>query len=108
MTNQVSSKDFPWKRSRYGFALFFFLSLLAACFVLRLVLFFKFGLRETHSLGTVARIFFSGLHQDCVVALMFTLPLLFWLWITSDQRFEKAWHRILFAAGFFLFWTVAV
>src|SRR5262245_30413633 len=108
MTNQVSPKDFPWKRSRYGFALFFFLSLLVSCFALRVVLYFKFVLRETHSLGTVARIFVAGLHQDCVVALMFTVPLLFWLWITSDKWFEKLAHRVLFTSGFFLFWAVGV
>jgi phosphoglycerol transferase MdoB-like AlkP superfamily enzyme len=108
MTNQDSPKDFPWKRSRYGFSFLFFLSLLVSCFVLRVVLYFRFGLRETHSLGTVGRIFLSGLHQDCVAALMITLPLLFWLWITSDRRFEKIWHRVLFTGGFFLFWTMAI
>src|SRR5262249_48372836 len=108
MTNQVSAKDLPWKRSRYGFVLWFFLSLLATCFVLRSVLFFRFGLREVHSLGTVVRIFFSGLHQDCVVVLAITLPLLFWLWITSDKRFAKMWHRFAFMGGFFVFWCVLI
>jgi phosphoglycerol transferase MdoB-like AlkP superfamily enzyme len=108
MTNKLSPKDFPWKTSRYGFAAFFFASLLAGCFVLRLILFIKFGRGTGSSAGTVAQMFLIGFHRDAVAALFATLPLLFWLWIVGDARFEGRFHRLLFLGGFFLFWTVQV
>ena len=108
MSSPVSPADFPWKRSRYGFALFFFLSLLAACFLLRLVLFVQFGWEEPHSVGTIANIFLIGIHQDALVALITTLPLLFWLWIIRDRTFGKRWQRVVFVGGFLAFWMVNV
>src|SRR4029079_17052502 len=96
------------KKSRSGFAAFFFLSLLAACFVLRLVLFVKLGRDGADGLGHVAQAFLLGFHQDLAVALITTLPLLFCLWIIPDRWFSRPWCRIGFFLGFFIFWAVQV
>ena len=99
----------PWRRSRYGFAAFFLLSLLASCFILRLVILVQFRLPTSKiTSATVAKIFLVGLHQDLVVALITSLPLLFWLWVIRDSTFGAKWFRNLFMAGFFLFWAVRV
>ena len=105
---QLSPKDFPWKRSRYGFAAFLLFSLLASCFILRAVLFIKFGRREPVSFGTFAEMFLVGVQQDLLAGLVMVLPLLFWLWITPDHRFEARWHRVAFIGGFFVFWSVQI
>jgi hypothetical protein len=105
---ELSPDDFPWKRSRSGFAIFFFFSLLVAFTFLRLVLFLRFGLREPHVGGSVIQIFLIGFHQDFFVALGMTLPLLFWIWIVPQKLFGKWPHRILFCLGFFLFWAVEI
>jgi phosphoglycerol transferase MdoB-like AlkP superfamily enzyme len=108
MTHTLSPKDFPWKRSRLGLAVFFFFSLLVVCTVLRVALFLKFRLPGPISVGTAGAVFLIGFRQDFLVALLTTLPLLFWNWIISDRQFSKLWHRIFFIAGFFLFWTAQV
>jgi len=105
---ELSPEDFPWKRSRSGFAVFFFFSLLVACTLLRLVLFLKFGRHEPQGSGSAVEIFLIGFHQDFLVALGTTLPLLFWIWIVPEKLFGKWPHRILFALGFFLFWCVQI
>jgi phosphoglycerol transferase MdoB-like AlkP superfamily enzyme len=104
-SKELSPDDFPWKRSRSGFAVFFFFSLLIACTVLRLALFLRFGLREPSGIHSVVQIFLIGFHQDFLVALGTTLPLLFYLWIFPERWFGKWWHRFLFILGFFLFWV---
>lgn len=104
----VEPEDFPWKRSRSGLAVFFFFSLLVGCSLLRLILFLKFGRHETWTASTLLQIFFIGFHQDFLVALGTTLPLLFWLWILPDRWFGKWWHRIFFVFGLFIFWIVQV
>ncbi|MEY2466864.1 MAG: hypothetical protein QOD03_1385, partial [Verrucomicrobiota bacterium] len=98
----------PWKRSRYGFAAFFFLSLLLGCTVLRLVLFVKFRLAGALTPDAVAQIFLIGFHRDVVALLVTMLPLLFWFWIVREKSFGRPWHRILLRLGFFLFWAVQV
>ncbi len=105
---ELSPDDFPWKRSRSGFAVFFFFSLLIAFTFLRLVIFLKFGLHEHVTFGSVLAIFLIGFHQDFFVALGMTLPLLFWNLIFPERWFGKWPHRILFIFGFFIFWTVEV
>jgi phosphoglycerol transferase MdoB-like AlkP superfamily enzyme len=105
---ELAPEDFPWKRSRSGFAVFFFFSLLIACTLLRLVLFIKFGRHEPHAGGSLVQILLIGFHQDFFVALGTTLPLLFWIWIVPEKLFGKWPHRILFALGFFIFWTVEI
>ncbi|HLX72374.1 MAG TPA: hypothetical protein VKV04_22375, partial [Verrucomicrobiae bacterium] len=104
----VSPEDFPWKRSRSGFAVFFFFSVLVSCTLLRLVLFWKFGRHEPGGWGGVAQILLIGFHQDFLVAVGTTLPLLFWNWIVPDRWFGSWFHRIPFVFGFFVFWVVEV
>src|SRR5215471_20198514 len=95
-------------RSRYGFAVLFFLSLLVGCLVLRLSLLIRFG-HETHiTLGPAVHAIAIGLHQDFFVVLITTAPLLFCLWIIRDRWFAKFWFRILFISAFFLFWAVQI
>jgi phosphoglycerol transferase MdoB-like AlkP superfamily enzyme len=103
---ELSPGDFPWKRSRSGFAVFFFFSLLTALTLLRIVLFWKFGRHEQVTAGSVIDIFLIGFHQDFLVALGTTLPLLLWIWILPERWFGKWPHRIVFIFGFFLFWFV--
>jgi phosphoglycerol transferase MdoB-like AlkP superfamily enzyme len=105
---ELSPGDFPWKRSRSGFAVFFFFSLLVACTLLRFVILIKFGRHEPLSFDSVLAIFLIGFHQDFLVALGTTLPLLFWIWIFPERWFGKWPHRILFVFGFFLFWVIQI
>jgi hypothetical protein len=105
---ELSPDDFPWKRSRSAFAIFFFFSLLVVFTILRLALFLKFGLHEPHVGGSIVQIFLIGFHQDFLVALGTALPLLFWIWIVPEKLFGKWPHRILFSLGLFLFWVVQV
>jgi len=105
---ELSPDDFPWKRSRSGFAVFFFFSLLVAFTVLRLAIFLRFGLHEHPGFGSVLAIFLIGFHQDFFIALGMTLPLWFWVLIFPERWFGKWPHRILFIFGFFIFWTVEV
>jgi hypothetical protein len=104
----VSPEDFPWKRSRSGFAIFFFFSILVGCTLLRLVLFWKFGRHEPGAWRGLLEIVLIGFHQDFLVALGTTLPLLFWIWILPDRWYGSWLHRIPFIFGMFLFWTVQV
>ncbi len=105
---ELSPEDFPWKRSRSGFAIFFFFSLLIACTILRVVLFAKFGWHEPHAGGSIVQLFLIGFHQDFLVALGTTLPLLFWIWIVPEKLFGNWLHRIPFILGFFIFWAVEI
>jgi phosphoglycerol transferase MdoB-like AlkP superfamily enzyme len=94
MTN-ASSEVPSWRKSRYGFAVFWAVSLLLGWFLLRTVLFLAYrpaGLRA----GEAGRAFLSGLHHDGFAALLFTLPLLFWILITPDRRWRAKWHRAFF------------
>jgi phosphoglycerol transferase MdoB-like AlkP superfamily enzyme len=96
-----------WRRSRYGFAGFWVLSLLTLWLLLRLVLFFAFkpaGLPASEILAA----FFSGFCRDLLAALVLTLPLLFWLLITPDHRFQTRWHRRCFWTACLLFWFVEI
>ena len=95
------------RQSRFGFAAFWLVSLVAAFLALRLVLFFAFkplGLAP----ADVALAFLSGLHRDLFVAVLLTLPLLAWLLITPNRRFQAAWHRRLFWSACALFWFVEI
>jgi phosphoglycerol transferase MdoB-like AlkP superfamily enzyme len=108
MTSPSSPKDFPWKRSRFGFAAFFFCSLLACCFVLRVVLLLRFGSLRHEGFGTGVEIFLVGFHQDILAALITTLPLLCWFAIVRDKTFGRLWQRVLLIGGCFLFWSVRI
>jgi phosphoglycerol transferase MdoB-like AlkP superfamily enzyme len=108
MIRQSSPQDFPWKRSRFGFAVYFFFSLMAILSLLRLVLFVEYGAPRHASAGAALQIFLIGFHGDFLAALVATLPLLLWFSLLRDKTFEKLWHRILLVGGMFLFWTVEV
>ena len=99
----MNNSALSWKRSRYGFALFWFLSLLASWTVLRVVLFFAFrpgGLPA----GEVVRAFLGGFQRDAFAALAETIPLLFWMLLVGDRTFLQArWHRFLFLGGCLVF-----
>ncbi len=97
-----------WKRSRWGFAAFFLLSLFVAFSCLRLLLLLKFKPAGLLSPGEVAQMFLIGARNDLFVGLLMTMPLLLWLLMIPDRWFRARWHRVLFRLGFILFWAVEV
>jgi len=97
-----------WRRSRYGFALFFALSLVAVFSALRALLFLQFKPDAAVSTADVAGTFLHGLERDVFVALLYTLPLLFWFLILRERWFITHWQRLLLRAGLFVFWFVQV
>jgi len=105
MSNDVPAAGLSWRRSRYGFACFWFLSLLAVWFLTRLVLFIAFKPAGA-SIADVTLVFLGGLHRDFFAALMETIPLLCWMLIVPDRSFGAVWHRVLFLGGCFVFWFV--
>jgi phosphoglycerol transferase MdoB-like AlkP superfamily enzyme len=107
MSNNLPDAGLSWRRSRYGFACFWFLSLLGAWFALRLVLLLAFK-PAALSAGAALLAFFSGFHRDLFAALAETVPLLFWMLILPDRRFGATWHRVLFLGGCFVFWFVQI
>jgi phosphoglycerol transferase MdoB-like AlkP superfamily enzyme len=105
MSSDVPAARPSWKRSRYGFAGFWLLSLLAVWFVTRLVLFIAFK-PSGASAADVVLVFLGGLHRDFFAALMETIPLLCWMLIVPDRSFGALWHRVMFLGGCFVFWFV--
>ena len=96
-----------WRHCRYGFAAFFVLSLMALWMALRLVLFFQF--KPAHALlGDVLQAFAIGAWRDFYVALIYCLPIFGWYLLLTNRAFGRMWHRLLFRAGFFLFWLVQI
>jgi len=93
-----------WKQSRFGFATFFFLSLLVAQSGLRLGLFLAFRPRGDVRLAEEALAFLVGWQGDALVALLVTALLLLWWLLLPQRQFEARWHRRLFLTGLFLFW----
>ncbi len=93
-----------WRSSRYGLAVCFLLSLLAVWFALRVILFLQFRPRLLPSTSEVLWMFLDGVHRDFYVALLFTVPLLFWFLIVPNRWFTQVWHRMLLGLGLFLFW----
>jgi phosphoglycerol transferase MdoB-like AlkP superfamily enzyme len=107
MSNELPVAGLSWRRSRYGFAGFWFLSLLACWFLLRVVLLLVFkppGL----SAADILLAFLSGLHRDLFAALAETIPLLCWMLIVPDRRFGGRWHRVWFLSACFVFWFVQI
>ena len=105
MSNDVPAAELSWKRSRYGFAGFWLLSLLAVWFLTRVVLFIAFKPAGA-SVAEGVLVFLGGLHRDVFAALMETIPLLCWMLIVPDRSFGAMWHRVLFMGGCFVFWFV--
>ncbi len=108
MTAEIDPTKRVWRHSRYGLATFFFLTLVFALTVLRGILYAEFGRASALPLGSITKAFFIGLHQDIVMALLTTLPLLFWFWVVKERAFPKRWHRTLLSIGLFLFWSVQI
>jgi phosphoglycerol transferase MdoB-like AlkP superfamily enzyme len=106
--NDVSSNNSSWKKSRYGFAAYFFASLLIACFILRVVLLSRFDRGTTVSMGSIVQAFLIGLHQDFAIALMTALPLLFVFWVLPNRWLARRWCRFGFYFAFFIFWVVQI
>jgi phosphoglycerol transferase MdoB-like AlkP superfamily enzyme len=107
MNTNLPAAELSWKRSRYGFASFWFLSLLVAWCVLRLVLLFAFkpaGVPATEILLALL----SGFHRDLFMALVETIPLLAWMLVVPDRKFGSLWHRVLLIGGSLGFWFVQV
>lgn len=50
----------------------------------------------------VLRVLLGGLHRDVFVALLYSMPMLFWFWIVPGRWFGKMWHRFLFWVACFL------
>jgi len=107
MSTNDPAAELSWKRSRYGFAGFWFLSLLAAWFLLRLVLLAVFkpvGVPLTDILLALL----SGLHRDVFAALAETVPLLIWMLLLPDRQFGSRWHRVCLLGTCLGFWYVEV
>jgi phosphoglycerol transferase MdoB-like AlkP superfamily enzyme len=81
--------------------------LLAAWTGLRLLLLAKFAPAGL-TLSVRARALLAGLHRDALVALICTLPTLFWFWVLPQRRFAARWHRVLFWGMHFLIAGVGV
>ncbi len=95
-----------WTRSRYGLALRLFLTLVVLYFALRMTLYISFGLDVLVPFSDIVKGFLVGLFRDTFVALILTVPLLFWFWIFPERWFPKRGHRWLLTGGLFLFWMV--
>jgi phosphoglycerol transferase MdoB-like AlkP superfamily enzyme len=107
MSNELPVAGLSWRRSRYGFAGFWFLSLVACWFLLRVILLLVFrppGL----SAASVLLAFLSGFHRDLFAALAETIPLLCWMLIVPDRRFGGRFHRVWFLGGCFVFWFIQI
>jgi phosphoglycerol transferase MdoB-like AlkP superfamily enzyme len=96
-----------WRSSRYGFAGFYFLSLVACWFALRVALLIGFS-SPGLSPGAGAAALLSGFQRDVFVALVETIPLLLWMLIVRDRAFGATWHRIALLGGCFVVWFVQV
>jgi phosphoglycerol transferase MdoB-like AlkP superfamily enzyme len=108
MPEQNTRAGSGWTKSRYGFVLGVFLTLVFTFSALRLVLFLAFKPPVPIALVDVLKTFFLGLHRDLLVALLPSLPLLFWFAVVPQRMFAARWHRWLLTAGLFLFWLVQI
>ncbi|MCX6906270.1 MAG: LTA synthase family protein [Verrucomicrobia bacterium] len=96
------------RRSRYGLAGFFLVSLLLVWLALRAVLFVQFGHDQPVAVRDILAVFAIGLYRDFCVGLLMCVPLLFWFAVASNRAFGKWWHRTFLQFGFFLFWLVQI
>src|SRR5215469_4184894 len=107
MDDNVSSPEVPWSRSRYGFAGFWFLSLLLGWFILRLTLFFAFAVKS-QNLTDSLRAFGSGFQRDVFVAILQTVLLLCCWFFARNSWFGAKWPRLLFTVPALIFWFVQI
>ena len=97
--NRVSTEPATsWRQTRYGFAGFYFLSLLVGWFLLRLVLLVAYR-PPGMPLGDAALALLSGAHRDGYAALVESIPWLVWMLLVPDRAFGAVWHRIAFLLG---------
>ena len=108
MTTSPPTAKPLWRKSRFGFAAFFLLSLILVHSILRLALFVSFPPTTAVSLVDVCKVVLIGLHLDVFAALSFTIPILCWALLLPNRWFRARWHRVLFQAVFFLFWMMQV
>lgn len=95
------------QRSRYGFVLFCFGSLVAAMTLLRFGLFFKYAPRSVAPWDGLL-VFADGFHRDVVAALWLVMPLLFWCLIIGNRLFASLLHRLWFRLWLTGFWAVQI
>ena len=93
MSDRMPPPPASWTRSRYGFAAFYFLSLLFCWSVLRMALLFAFP-PATPTTAGVTHAVAAGFPRDLFAGLLQTIPLLLWLLVLSDKTFSARWHRI--------------
>ena len=93
-----------WRRTRYGFAALVFVTLIAIHSALRLVLYVSFRPEGTGLFADTLKAFFIGLHRDIFVALLSSLPLLFWFVLVPNRWFGRAWHKFLFTGATLCYW----
>jgi phosphoglycerol transferase MdoB-like AlkP superfamily enzyme len=107
MNQRLTSRFQKKPRSRYGFLVFCFASLLAAFTVLRLVLLLQFGPPSTAP-WNVLLAFAAGFYRDVIAALWFMLPPLFWCFIVGNRLFVSLIHRLGFRLFMTLLWAAQV
>ena len=107
MNNRPASRFQKKPRSRYGFLVFCFVSLLAAFTILRTVLLLKFAASGTAQ-WNVLLAFLAGFYRDVIAALWFMLPPLFWCFIIGNRPFASLIHRLWFRFFMTLLWAVQV
>ena len=88
-------------RTRFSLAAMHLVLFLLMMAVLRVVLLVQFK-PDSVSVTTALQGYLIGLHLDLFVALLATLPLIFWLALLPDARYRARWHNILMPLGFFL------
>lgn len=90
-----------WRKTRLGFALFWWAWLVLGWTLLRVVLALSFG-PAGQSFGEWVSVFIAGLHRDILAGLVVSLPLLFYLWIVPERIWRARWHRWLFWSASFI------
>jgi phosphoglycerol transferase MdoB-like AlkP superfamily enzyme len=101
MTGTHPPQTVHWTRSRYGLAAFWFVFVLFGWLVLRTIFFVAFAPPGLPA-GQIILAFLHGLHRDVFIALIETLPMLFWFLIVPNHVFAARWQRVVFLAAFFL------
>src|SRR5258708_6664579 len=97
-----------WRDRRHLFVMVYLLSLVGMWQVLRLGLVIAFQPEPRPAWSELWRIWRTGLHRDLFMALLFSVPLLFWFWLVPNRWFASRWHRWVLAGGLLLFWMVQI
>jgi phosphoglycerol transferase MdoB-like AlkP superfamily enzyme len=88
------------RQSRYGFALFYLLTLLLGWAALRLV--FLLAFRSPASPSQIIGVVATGAFRDVYFGLVEIVPLLLWLAVIRESFFRKAVHKNIFFGIFFI------